>query len=110
MLRVERVLVLKGRSKSWLAEALGVSPSHVTRVLNGERPWIEAQKERAAAALGWPVEELARLFEKLPKVECPDCEGLGVMTGLDERGVAMLWLCDGCDGYGFIVEEEGEGG
>lgn len=61
-LRVARVVREQGRRHMWLAERLGVTPGHVTRLLNGERRWTEELRPKAAQALGWGGDE-AKLFE-----------------------------------------------
>lgn len=55
---LRRIMEQQGRRHVWLAELTGVSPSHVTRVMNGERQPGPEFKRAAAAALGVPVEEL----------------------------------------------------
>jgi transcriptional regulator with XRE-family HTH domain len=51
-------MAAQGRRHAWLAEVVGVSPSHVTRVMNGERQPGADFMERASEALGVPVGEL----------------------------------------------------
>lgn len=60
MLRVEKVIEEQGRRKDWVAAKLGIDPSMLTRMLNGERRWTEGAKMAAARALEWvePIEEL----------------------------------------------------
>lgn len=48
----------QGRRHVWLAELTGVSPSHVTRVMNGERQPGPEFRRIAAEALGVPEDEL----------------------------------------------------
>lgn len=55
---LRRIMEQQGRRHVWLAELTGVSPSHVTRVMNGERQPGPEFKRAAAEALGVPVEEL----------------------------------------------------
>lgn len=55
---VIRILEAQGRNRTWLARQIGVSPGHLTRMLNGERPWTEENKRRAAQVLGVPIEML----------------------------------------------------
>ena len=56
--RVAEVLEEQGRKRVWLAEKLGVSPGHLTRLLQGERPWTPELVKRAADLLGIRVEVL----------------------------------------------------
>lgn len=56
--KLRQVMEEQGRRHVWLAELLGVSPSHVTRVLNGERQPGPDFKREAAQALGVASEEL----------------------------------------------------
>jgi transcriptional regulator with XRE-family HTH domain len=58
--RIAQVLEEQGRKRIWLAEKLGVSPGHLTRLLQGERPWTEDLVERAAGLLGIRMEDLRR--------------------------------------------------
>ena len=53
-----RVVEQQGRRKVWLAEQIGVSPSHVTRVMNGERTAGPDFRRRAAELLEVPEHEL----------------------------------------------------
>lgn len=52
------VLESQERSLSWLARKTGKSPSYVVRVINGERRPSDEFKQRAAEALGVPIELL----------------------------------------------------
>lgn len=54
MFVVELVLEDKGIRKQWLAQQLGVHPSHLSRQLSGERPWTAKQKAKASLLLGVP--------------------------------------------------------
>jgi transcriptional regulator with XRE-family HTH domain len=56
--KLRQVMEEQGRRHVWLAEQLGVSPSHVTRVMNGERTPGPAFRERAAAVLAVDEGEL----------------------------------------------------
>ncbi len=53
-LRVAEVLQEQGRQKGWLADVLGVSRTHLTRLLRGERRWTEEHRKTAVLALGVP--------------------------------------------------------
>lgn len=64
--KLREVMERQGRRHVWLAEMVGVSPSHVTRVMNGERTPGPAFRERAAAALGIPADELFASAEEVP--------------------------------------------
>lgn len=55
---LRQVMEEQGRRHVWLADLAGVSPSHVTRVMNGERQPGAEFKRVAAEALGVAVEEL----------------------------------------------------
>jgi plasmid maintenance system antidote protein VapI len=48
-------LALMGRSKRAIARKLGMSPSHVNRVLNGQRDCSVPMAKRLAAELGLDV-------------------------------------------------------
>jgi len=48
------MMVHQGRRKDWLARELGVSPSYVTKLLNGKRRWTPALREKASDAFGVP--------------------------------------------------------
>ena len=58
--RIAEVLEEQGRKRIWLAKKLGVSPGHLTRLLQGERPWTEELVERAVELLGIRLEDLPR--------------------------------------------------
>jgi hypothetical protein len=63
-LRLEAVMGVLGLDRSWLKGIMGgVSDSHVSRLLSGERAWSSAQQARIAAALGWPEQAIGQLFE-----------------------------------------------
>lgn len=55
---LRRIIEQQGRRHVWFAEQLGVSPSHVTRVMNGEREPGPEFRKKAAALLGVPEAEL----------------------------------------------------
>lgn len=55
---LRRVMERQGRRHIWLAEQIGVSPSHVTRVMNGERVPGPEFRARAAEMLEVPESEL----------------------------------------------------
>ena len=50
--KLRKIMTEQGRRVVWLAERTGVSPSHVTRVMDGERKPGPDFRARAAAALG----------------------------------------------------------
>jgi len=102
MLRIERVLLMEGRRKGWLARRLGVSGAQVTRMLNGERRWIEEAKGRAAEALGWTGAKAATLFEPVELGECPACGGTGTVEAGMINGRVRVVLCDLCGGTGEV--------
>lgn len=49
------VLASQGRKASWLARAVGISKSHMSRLISGERTADPELAERIAAALQMPV-------------------------------------------------------
>jgi transcriptional regulator with XRE-family HTH domain len=53
----------EGRRKTWLARRVGVSPTHLSRLLQGKSPWTAKRRELALAALGRG--EGDRLFEEV---------------------------------------------
>lgn len=46
----------QGRRGNWLAEQMGVHPTLVSKLRNGERNWTPETRRRAAFAMGLPVE------------------------------------------------------
>ena len=63
VLRITRIVEEEGRRKTWLAERVGVSPTHLSRLLQGKSPWTAKRRELALAALGRGEGE--RLFEEV---------------------------------------------
>lgn len=55
---LKQELEAQERSAAWLARKTDMSPSYVTRVLNGERRPSPVFQARAAAALGVPADRL----------------------------------------------------
>ena len=64
--KLRQVMEQQGRRHVWLAEQIGVSPSHVTRVMNGERVPGPDFRERAAELLGVTADELFPAAEVAP--------------------------------------------
>jgi transcriptional regulator with XRE-family HTH domain len=56
--RIAMVIQAQGRRKTWVAREMGISPSYLTRLLTGERPWLPHLQEAAARVLGIPREVL----------------------------------------------------
>lgn len=52
------ILSERERSVSWLAQRIGRSTSHLSRVLHGERPLTDTLALDIASALGIPPESL----------------------------------------------------
>lgn len=55
---LREVMEQQGRKHVWLAEQTGVSPSLITRIMDGERTATPAFRREAAKALGVDEEEL----------------------------------------------------
>jgi len=36
-------------------------------------------------------------------VECPDCQGMGALSTMNEKGVSITKKCERCNGYGEVV-------
>lgn len=66
--QLQAVLDQQERTASWLARRTGMSPSYVTRVLQGERRPSDEFKAKAADALGVPT---SLLFPEAPAAESP---------------------------------------
>ena len=102
MLKIVQVVKDQGRMRIWLGDQIGVTPSHMTRLMQGGRRWTKEMKERAAVALGWPVERMEELFlevdeagELVPRVVDPmavlrRCRGAGVITMDEFEGLEEL--------------------
>jgi len=60
MLLIEQIIIAQGRRRDWVANQLGVSPTMLTRMLQGQRRWREGTQQAAAQVLGWTgsLEEL----------------------------------------------------
>jgi transcriptional regulator with XRE-family HTH domain len=56
--KLAQVLTQQGRRRGWLAAQTGVSNALVTRIAQGERRPSPEFRQRAAAALGVPEDEL----------------------------------------------------
>lgn len=56
--RIRQLLGYQGRTGSWLAEVTGYSRTHVSRMLNESEPVSPEFADRAARALGVPVDWL----------------------------------------------------
>ena len=67
-LRIEQVLRERGIMYRWLARQMGISDSHLWRMLHGSRRWLEANQRKAAAALNW-YGSLADLFAVVDREE-----------------------------------------
>jgi transcriptional regulator with XRE-family HTH domain len=52
---LEDVLTAQGRKARWLAAKVGISESHLSRVVNGERPVSRTLAEAIAATLQVPL-------------------------------------------------------
>jgi len=55
---IEQVIEGRGIRKDWLAQQLGISPSYLTRLLNGERRWTNELKAEASRVLMLPEDVL----------------------------------------------------
>ena len=64
VIQLEEEIKRQGRQRQWLAERMNISPSYLTRLLNGERVWSEELKAKACEALG---------LEVSPFLFAPDC-------------------------------------
>ena len=53
---LRRAITAQGRRLDWLAERLGISKGHLTRILSGERRLQDAQAKVIAEALVLPLE------------------------------------------------------
>jgi transcriptional regulator with XRE-family HTH domain len=60
---VQRIIESRGIKTTWFAEQLGVSQSHISRLLSGERPWTPELRQKAAQVLMLP-EDVLFLSEK----------------------------------------------
>jgi len=63
-LRIRQVLRERGIRQDWLARQVGVSEAHVSRMLLGERRWLEDNRRKAGRALNW-YGSLGELFAVL---------------------------------------------
>ncbi len=50
-----KTLESQGRHQRWLARQIGVSESHLSRVIAGERPLPQSQAEQVARVLAIPL-------------------------------------------------------
>lgn len=49
------LLRIRERNQQWLADKLGISGAHLTRLLNGERVWTKDLREKTAIILDTPA-------------------------------------------------------
>jgi len=75
-LRIAAVVEEQGRLKTWLAARMGVTPSHLTYLMRGDRVWTEERKQLCLEALGLSALEAEEkgLFEYPDTVEGDDGE------------------------------------
>lgn len=52
---IERLLAQEGRKSRWLAEQVGISESHLSRIVSGERRISESLAKRIANAINAPL-------------------------------------------------------
>lgn len=67
--QLERVLAEQGRKARWLAQEVGISESHLSRIVTGERRVSEALATRISKAIQTPlflVFELSVESNRLP--------------------------------------------
>lgn len=57
-LRLKELVEERGSKRIWVAERLGITPSHLTRILSGERAITPALAQRAGRLFGVPASEL----------------------------------------------------
>lgn len=53
-MKIKPVLAAQGRMARWLAAQVGISESHLSRMMSGERPVPEETAQRIAAAVQVP--------------------------------------------------------
>lgn len=68
MLRIEQVLKEKGLSRAKVARMCDVNESSMSRIVRGVEPPYPNRAKRIAAALNWPTERAAELFEEVSEV------------------------------------------
>jgi len=52
--RIRATIAAQGRRLDWVASQMGISPSYLTRLLDGERRWTSRLRARITAVLGVP--------------------------------------------------------
>lgn len=52
--RVREAIRAQGRRQAWVAEQMGISPSYLTKLLDGRRPWLPHLRGAAARVLNIP--------------------------------------------------------
>lgn len=52
---IDRLLAEEGRKSRWLANQVGISESHLSRIVSGERRISESLAKRIAEAIGAPL-------------------------------------------------------
>lgn len=55
--KIKDTIERQGRRKTWVSEQLGITPSHLSRLILGERPITERNATKLAEILGVPVED-----------------------------------------------------
>lgn len=56
--KIKHLIESQGRRKTWISEQLGVTPSHLSRMIMGERPITDRNAQRLADILGVSVDDL----------------------------------------------------
>jgi len=51
---IRATIETQGRRLDWVAAQMGISQSHLTRLLNGERRWLPQLRSKIADVLGVP--------------------------------------------------------
>jgi len=74
----------QGRRKSWVAYRMGISPSYLTRLLNGERPWLPYLRERIARVLAVPESVL------FPASNCDSTDTNSPVEGAANGGLEVM--------------------
>lgn len=52
--RVRETIKGQGRHQSWVAENMGISQAYLTRLMNGQRPWLPHLRDAASRVLNVP--------------------------------------------------------
>lgn len=58
--KIKELVESQGRMKSWVADQLGITPSHFSRMIMGERPITRRNAARLAEILGVSIKTLER--------------------------------------------------